>query len=189
MEYNNPKSSKIKEFIRVNFLSAPLQKTKHFKDKVLDLGCGWGFYFKINSFAYGIDIDEKCIKYLKSLGHKAVLGNIIKKLPFENNSFKWVVCHDVLEHLEARDVKKIFNEVCRILEKKGHFLIIVPNEKGYKNGIIRKVGHQHFVTSAEVLKLSKNNFVAEKIYNYPFAKIIGKYFTHNKQVFILRKIC
>lgn len=108
MEYNNPKSPKIKELIRIYFLSKPLQKTKTARDKVLDLGCGWGFYFKINPLAYGIDADKNCIDYLKSLGRKAIWANITKKLPFNNSSFEWVVCHDVLEHIEAFDLKNIF---------------------------------------------------------------------------------
>jgi 2-polyprenyl-3-methyl-5-hydroxy-6-metoxy-1,4-benzoquinol methylase len=52
--YNNPKSSKIKKFIKINFLSTPLKATRFYKEKVLDLGCGWGFYFDINPLACGM---------------------------------------------------------------------------------------------------------------------------------------
>ena len=46
IEYNNPKSSKIRELIRINLLGGLLRKTKNAKDKVLDLGVRMGFLFQ-----------------------------------------------------------------------------------------------------------------------------------------------
>lgn len=186
-KYSNPKSSKIREFIRIHFLSSPLWKTKKSKDKVLDLGCGWGFYFKINPKAYGVDTDERCVRYLKIFGYKVIKGDIRKQLLFKDNFFKWVIANDVLEHFELEEVKKIFSEAYRILEPDGCFLILIPNQKGFKFGLKTRVGHKHFVIPKEIFLIAKRNFVIKKHYSYPLPRFIGNYFTHNKEVIILRK--
>lgn len=183
----NPKSPKIKEFIRTFFLSFPLFQTRAAGEKVLDLGCGWGFYFKINPRAYGIDVDKKCIEYLKKFEYKVVEGNIKKRLPFGDNSFKWVIAHDVLEHFELEEVKKIFSETCRILEPGGCFLILIPNQKGFKFGLKKEVGHKHFIVPKEIFLIAKRNFVIKNHYSHPLPRFIGNYFTHNKEVIILKK--
>src|SRR3989338_9843391 len=113
---------KIKEFLRIYLASFPLWQTKKFKDKVLDLGCGRGFYFRINPLAYGVDIDTGCITYLKEKGYKVIQKDIREELPFNSNFFKRVICHDVLEHLELEEIKKAFLNVHRILETGGIFL-------------------------------------------------------------------
>ena len=188
IKYNNPKSSKIREFIRVYFLSYPLLQTKKAGEKVLDLGCGWGFYFKINPKAQGIDSDIRCVKELEARGYKAVKGDITSKLPFPNSSFFWIIAHDVLEHFSINKSKSIFKEAYRVLSDSGYFLILTPNLKGYSSGIKRKVGHKHFVTKKDILSLSKDKFAVQKHFFYPLPKIIGRYFNHNKEVFLLKKI-
>ncbi|MDD5145563.1 MAG: class I SAM-dependent methyltransferase [Candidatus Pacebacteria bacterium] len=187
-KYFTPKQSKIKELIRIHFLSSPLFKTKGAKEKVLDLGCGWGFYFKINPRACGIDFNPDCVAYLKDLGYKVFEGDIREKLPFPDNFFKWVISHDVLEHFELKDAEKIFDEVFRILETGAFFLILIPNQKGYISGLKLNTGHKHFISFQEILDITKGRFVPQKHFFYPLPKKIGNYFTHNKEVIVLKKI-
>lgn len=183
----NLKSSKLREFIKIYFLSHPLLQTKTAGEKVLDLGCGWGFYFKINSKAYGIDSDTNCIKNLKSKNYKVVEGNIASNLPFPNSSFDWIIAHDVLEHFAINELEIIFKEAYRVLSNNGHFLILVPNLKGYNLGIRKNVGHRHFVTKKDISFLSNKKFIIQKHFPHPFPRFIGKYFAHNKEVFLLKK--
>ena len=55
----------------------------------------------------GIEIDGDCVNYLKSRGRNIVCGDIAGTLPFKDNAFRWVVAHDVLEHFEIEDAKKL----------------------------------------------------------------------------------
>ena len=181
-------NSKIKKFIRIYFLSFPLWKTKKFKDKVLDLGCGRGFYFEINPNAYGIDLDENCVIDLKNSGYKVAQGDIRNKLPFRNNFFEYVISHDVLEHLELNEIKKILLEVHRILVPRGFFLILIPNYKGFKYGLRTNAGHKHFISPKEISLFAEGKFIIKKHYSYPLPRFIGNYFTHNKEVIILKKV-
>jgi 2-polyprenyl-3-methyl-5-hydroxy-6-metoxy-1,4-benzoquinol methylase len=137
--------------------------------------------------AQGIDADQNCIKYLKNLERNAILGDITNSLPVENNYFDWVICHDVLEHFEINDIKKILNNVFLALKNNGRVLIISPNKKGYQSGIKRNVGHKHFITLNEILEITNTKFNLKKHYFYPFPKIISEFFTHNKEIIILEK--
>lgn len=187
-DYNNPKSSKIKKLIKTYFLSAPQRATANSKEKVLDLGCGWGFYFGLNPLATGIDADKDCIKYLKSLGYKAIESDITNILPIKNNSFEWVICHDVLEHFTLQDAKKITDNAFLALKNNGKFLIVSPNKNGYESGIKRGVGHKHFITKNDILIITAGKFSLKKHYFYPFPDKLGEYFVHNKEVMVLEKI-
>lgn len=48
----------------------------------------------------------------------------VTKLPFEDNSFNWVVCNHVFEHLT--DDSKAMNEIYRVLKKGGKAILQVP---------------------------------------------------------------
>lgn len=186
--YSNPKSPKLRELLRILVEYPLFFKTKLSGEKVLDLGCGWGFYFKINPEAYGIDIDDNCLRYLKKFGYRVIKADITKKIPFKDNFFKWVIAHDVLEHFELREIEKIFSEVHRVLGPNGYFFILNPNLKGYNWGLKLNFGHKHFLTFQEVLTIARGNFIIHKHFFYPLPRLIGNYFTQNKEVIILKNI-
>lgn len=181
------RSSKLREWLRTKLLSKPLKDITDKDKKILDLGCGWGIYFKINSNAWGIDIDKKCIDYLRSRNYKVVQGNLLGSLPFESDFFDVVICHDVLEHFELDETKTIFYEVHRILKKRGVFLIIIPNRKGYEFGLRINAGHKHFINLDEIRAISKDSFILRKHHYYPLPKLLGSLFTHNKEIIRLEK--
>ena len=181
------KPSTFREWFRIYFLSGHLRKTGKYRD-VLDLCCGWGFYFKINPNARGIDLDRTCVEYLVGQGYNVRQGDITAGLPFPDDAFDLVLTHDALEHFSLVKVKKIFENVHRILRKDGTFMNIIPNRKGYEYGLKTDCGHRHFITAKEIQDIAGKQFIVVKSYPYPFPRIIGQYFTHNKEVVILRKV-
>lgn len=54
-----------------------------------------------------------------------ILADIEQSLPFENESFDFVICSDVLEHLEMPG--KTMEEIYRILDQNGKAIFSVPN--------------------------------------------------------------
>ena len=187
MTYSTKRPGSFREWFRVRFLSGHLKKTGKHHD-VLDLCCGWGFYFKINPNAWGVDLDADCIEYLLRRGYKVKQGNVIEALPFSDSTFDLVITHDALEHFTLIEVKKIFENVHRILRKDGKFMNIIPNRKGYEYGIKTDCGHKHFITPGIIQDIVGRKFIVVKSYPYPLPRIIGQYFTHNKEVVILRKM-
>ena len=95
---------------------------------VLDIGCGGGILSeelcKMGFETTGIDPSEQSlavaihhaksqnlnIKYDKGFG---------EKLPYTDNSFDYVVCCDVLEHVS--DLPKVISEISKVLKPKGIF--------------------------------------------------------------------
>lgn len=102
--------------------------------KVLDAGCGRGFYvhaltaFPFIKKIYGVDIDKKYIEIAKknSLDKRVVISKAsLYTLPYSDNYFDFIICSEVLEHLE-RDYAALV-ELKRVLKKNGTLIITVPN--------------------------------------------------------------
>jgi SAM-dependent methyltransferase len=154
---------KLRKWIRTRYLEPTVSKLPKTRD-VLDLCCGYGFYFSINPNARGVDGDLACVAELKANGYNVRLCNVLNGLPFPNNEFGYVIAHDVLEHFHYADLQKIFAEVKRVLRLGGYFIAIQPNLRGYNYGLAKNIGHKLFVTREHI------------------------FFTHNKEVFWLKKI-
>jgi len=88
--------------------------------KVLDIGCGRGYFFRDGWV--GIDKDRK----YKS--NKIKIADATK-LPFKKNSFDGVFCCALMEHLTYQQNIKMFKEVWRVLKPKGKFLLIIPHKE------------------------------------------------------------
>ncbi len=96
--------------------------------KILEIGAAQGlFVITMNQLGYkceGIEPYEGAIKVSKELSEKFNININIKKgfaedIPFENGSFDVVIATSVMEHV--KDVKKVLNEVYRILKPNGCF--------------------------------------------------------------------
>ncbi len=102
--------------------------------KILDAGCGRGFYLKSLSFypfiieIHGVDINESHIKKAKTIcddKRTTVKKASLYSLPYPDNYFDFVICSEVLEHL--KDDRKALKEIKRVLKPKGTLIITVPN--------------------------------------------------------------
>ena len=136
----------LKKFIRIHLIEKTLQSLPK-SNCVLDLGTGYGFYLSINPHAWAVDGDHNCINYLQSKGFNVKQCDFLKRLPFDDDEFEYVIAHDVLEHFTYEELELIFCEVHRILKPDGHFLIFVPNKNGYELGLRTEAGHKLFVTN------------------------------------------
>lgn len=154
---------------------------------VLDLCCGWGFYFSINPAASGIDGDPDAVAWLRARGHDVVLGNVLAPLPWPDASFRTVIAHDVLEHFSEPEMRRIAGEVRRVLRPGGDFVVLVPNRRGFDAGVRAGIGHVTFVGPPEIARMAEGSFAVERQYAEPLPRGPGRFFTHNKEVFVLRR--
>lgn len=94
------------------------------KNKViLDLGCGKGYVglsFAKNNQVIFAEIDQELIKDVK--GMKVILDAV--NIPFKENTFDYVVCADVLEHI--KEDRKVLQNIYNILKKGGKAIIALP---------------------------------------------------------------
>jgi len=104
-------------------------------DKILDLGCGDGFYLfllsnlGLNLRLTGSDFDQVGLdtakRNLKNGKINLIRGDLMKRLPFDSNKFDKIVLSEVAEHL-PNDLKGL-KEVYRILKPEGTLCLSVPN--------------------------------------------------------------
>lgn len=102
-------------------------------DKILDIGCGDGYYLFLlsnlgNFDLVGIDRDRKALfaarNQVNNKKIKLIQGDILK-LPFQKETFNKIILSEVLEHLE--DDGKALREIARVIKKKGILVITVPH--------------------------------------------------------------
>jgi ubiquinone/menaquinone biosynthesis C-methylase UbiE len=98
--------------------------------RVIDVGCGAGNILeKVPSGnLFGIDISAFILfKARERLGENAsLLQSDAQSLPYKGQTFKQVICSEVLEHL--LDPSAALNEMARVLRAEGVAIVSVPNE-------------------------------------------------------------
>lgn len=107
-------------------------------EKVLDAGCGDGYYLKLlhelypNLELYGIDIDKKALSVAQiNLENElkaqkiTIFERSINETEFKDNFFDAVFSTEVLEHVP--DDLGAIKEVKRILKNNGKYIFTVPN--------------------------------------------------------------
>lgn len=100
------------------------------KGKLLDVGCGFGFFLKEARnhgwSTYGIDVSNVAVDYAKStLGLENVVRGDFLQSTFAEGEFQAVTLWNALEHLPSPQA--FLAEAHRVLEDDGVILIRVPN--------------------------------------------------------------
>lgn len=136
---------------------------------VADFGCNHGACSIIAANSgwieriTGIDINHKAIKKAKALLLKSNIDMNVKnkvefiqadfkKLPFGANYFDNAYCFHVLEHIYSEDLKYVIDEFQRVLKNGAHFVVTVPYDKAYDDGI----QHVSFFKESSLRKLLSN---------------------------------
>jgi len=96
---------------------------------ILDLGCGVAplseSFQRISTFLVGLDVNERYVREAqRNTSLELVLGDA-KRIPFKNDSFDFILCNDVLEHV--RDEAELMREVLRVLACNGAAYIQCAN--------------------------------------------------------------
>ena len=121
--------------------------------KVLDVGCGSGYLLsKLKSeFLCGMDLSAGAVK---EAGNRVKQGHFCvadaRSIAFKSNVFDYVVCTEVLEHIEGNDTVR---ECYRVLKRGGVMLVTVPNGKGPYGRFF--VSHIKFFTYQSIADLLK----------------------------------
>lgn len=120
---------------RARFILEHIVKAK--PKKILEVGCGRGFYIKSVSLCdfpteiVGIDVSKQYLEAARRLNKNdkrvALKKGSIYNLPYPDNYFDCIICSEVLEHLD--DDLAGAKELHRVLAPKGIALYSVPHTK------------------------------------------------------------
>ena len=105
------------------------KKTNKPTPRVLNIGAGSGYFEETSKRLgwdiYSLDPDADTIKKLNKKGVKGYIG-YIEMMPFDDESFDFVVASEVLEHLNDEKFHRGIREVFRVIVQNGWFLGTVP---------------------------------------------------------------
>jgi len=146
-----------------------------FKEKICaDLGCGSAGVGALNLLKLGakevhlMDLKKNIIKPIKKIlkgyedRYKICIGSL-EKLPFKKNSFDFILCQNVLHHMD-KDTKG-FKEIFRVLKKRGKTYIAVQGA----GGVIPKILYDVIIPEYKKNPLFKkfiNDIMSNKIAKY-----------------------
>ncbi len=136
------------EYVSINKYIAAKRFQNLQGKRVLDLGCGYGWYTDFFSSAgaeaIGCDGSEKMIELAKERYPDSCFecADIERALPYANDSFDLVFCNQVL--MDIKNFEYLFEEAFRISKKEGlfYFSIVHPafydcrwikDENGFQN--------------------------------------------------------
>src|SRR5580704_5387115 len=104
--------------------------------RVLNIGCGGGIhtvvsrsYLESGFDMVGLDYRQNYVlEFCAELKTDGVLGNA-HRLPFADNSFDWINCTDVIEHLVSPE--QLLREIQRVLRGGGGLLMTTENATSF----------------------------------------------------------
>ena len=100
--------------------------------KILDFGSGQGItanYFAQSNEVIAIEpSEEMLVNAWKDYDYTQIIGSISNLKEFESNSFDVVICHNVLEYID--DKQLVLKELSRVLKNDGNMSIIKHNRPG-----------------------------------------------------------
>jgi len=109
------------------------------KDKILDVGCAKGFMvydFKNlipEIHIEGVDISNYAIENSKPEVKKFLKVADAKNLPYENDSFDYVISINTIHNLNLDDCKKALKEIQRVSKKDSFITVDAYNNTDEKN--------------------------------------------------------
>lgn len=111
--------------------------------KILDLGCGPGYFGRyleqLGNDVYYSDISQEALDSIHASEHRRLRCDATKEIPFSDVLFDWVFCGDMLEHVEDDDA--VLMNIKRILKPSGRAVITVPAYSCLYGHHDRMIGH------------------------------------------------
>tara|TARA_B110000003_G_C16635462_1_gene528209 strand:- start:1219 stop:1989 length:771 start_codon:yes stop_codon:yes gene_type:complete len=142
--------------------------------KILDAGCGDGnnINFLVDYFSNkklkikitALDYNEIRLKKIPRQKNIYVEQGSLLHINHPNEKFDVILCSHVIEHIE--EPVQVINELKRVLHKKGHMIISVPNEgcflaqlrnRVFQRKILKSTDHKHFFTAKTFLSIAENS--------------------------------
>jgi len=161
-QYGNPNQS---HYLRISYFIDQIKEGS----RVLDVGCNGGslgvHLLSKDCHVNGIDLITDLVEKAKRRGIYAEQGEAEDLSRYNDNTFDYVMCGEVLEHLY--DPFPAVEEAYRVLKPGGKYIISVPHPNSFISG--DKLGdyhHQNF--TLEMLNTLIYNF-----FKKDSAKIVG----------------
>lgn len=160
------------------------------KGKILDYGIGGGcntlHFLKLGYTVHGLDVSSTALKIVKEVCKKNkvktpklyLLKNVDKRLPFDDNSFDYIIAISVLSLLGSKvKIEYLLSELKRILKIGGKIILDINDHNSEFSQNKKQIEKNVFVSKKKVrCYCIKNINEFEKLIK-PFFKVIDKGFS------------
>lgn len=127
---------------------------------VLDLGCGTGRWTKYVAekvkFVEAVDPSEAVFaanKLVGSIPNVRITQASVSNIPFEDNSFDFIVCLGVLHHIP--DTQQALTDLCKKLKPNGHILLYLYYSLDNRGFMYKALFHSSTLLRKIISKLPK----------------------------------
>ncbi|GIV27196.1 MAG: hypothetical protein KatS3mg027_1010 [Bacteroidia bacterium] len=160
-------------------ISAYLYAAQLVQGKALEIGTGSGYgidyiaphseeFITLDKFQSDIDFSKyKNVRFVQCT---------VPPLPFEDNTFDFVVSFQVIEHIEKDDW--FVKEIHRVLKSGGKFIVTTPN---ILTTLTRNPWHVREYTKEQLQELLSRYFSNIEMFGVFGNEKVMKYYEHNKQ--------
>jgi 2-polyprenyl-3-methyl-5-hydroxy-6-metoxy-1,4-benzoquinol methylase len=164
----------------------------------LDLGCGVGIYSldlcRIGYEVISVDISKSYLEKVKILRSKVnkewhlILADA-SNLPFRKDSFDFILCTEVLEHLQ--NMLKALIEIIRCIKLKGILVLSVPSRFSFTEMFLYGGEHLHKINPIwlrEFLRINGFLLLKERYCNFgifPIRRALFKYEISNLEHLVI----
>ena len=144
--------------------------------KILDIGCGWGYFVKFAAEKYGvhakgITISEEHVRYAKDLCKG--LNVEIQNLDYRdlNEKFDRIFCFGMIEHVGHKNYRSFMQTINRCLDSQGLFLLHTignPYTRTYPDPWLSKYifPNYNIPSIAQIGKAVDGLFLMEDLHNF-----------------------
>jgi len=141
----------------------------------IDVGCGEGWLTKLleekGYYTIGADKDNKMLRLASKNCNSLIKVNVDNCLPFKSACFDFIICSDLLEHLN--NPKMALEEIYRILKFGGKVLLKVPSWY-FDLWLLTGEHHQFFSGRKLDIIIKSIGFKIEGRYSFMLLPIIRK---------------
>lgn len=144
--------------------------------KVLEVGCGNGFFMKalidsgLTKNVFGVEPSKTMVSQADSSVKNKIKVNIFKPNLFPNNTFNLILCFHTLDHMV--DPNQFIKGAKTILRKNGYIIIVAHDTEGLsvklfgEKSAIFDVEHIYLFNNKTLRKIfARNGFKVVKVFN------------------------
>jgi len=154
--------------------------------RVLDVGCGIGRnLLHLDGHGVGVDTNPHSIEVARRQGLTVYTDDEFpSSSDAEPGSYDSLLFAHVLEHMTVDDASGLLGAYLPYLRSAGRVVVIVPQEAGFRSDPT----HVAFLDLDDLASIEvAHGLVRDAGYSFPLPRFVGKVFTHNETVSLLRK--